>query len=72
MPSSERSFVTMYLAELNFANGYMEIDLFISNFHGIVVEHTQFKCTRLSQYGANAVRRRRRGIRRRLRSAVWL
>ena len=33
MPSSG-SFVTMYLAELHFENGYMEIDLLISILHG--------------------------------------
>ena len=33
MPSSG-SFVTMYLAELHFGNGYMEIGLLISNLHG--------------------------------------
>ena len=33
MPSSA-SFVTMYLAELHFGNGYMEIGLLISNLHG--------------------------------------
>ena len=33
MPSSG-SFVTMYLAELHFGNGYMEIGLFISSLHG--------------------------------------
>ena len=34
----------------------------------IAIEHAQFKCIRLCQYGANGVRRRRR----RLRFAVWL
>ena len=34
MPSSG-SFVTMYLAELHFENGYMEIGLLISNLHGL-------------------------------------
>ena len=33
MPSSG-SFVTMYLAELHFGNGYMEIGLLISSLHG--------------------------------------
>ena len=32
MPSSG-SFITMYLAELYFGNGYMEIGLFISSLH---------------------------------------
>ena len=35
MPSSE-SFVTMYLAELHFGNGYMEIGLLISSLHGSI------------------------------------
>ena len=33
MPSSG-SFVTMYLAELHFGNGYMDIGLLISTLHG--------------------------------------
>ena len=36
MPSSG-SFVTMYLAELHFGNGYMEIGLLISSLHGISI-----------------------------------
>ena len=34
--SSSGSFVTMYLAELHFGNGYMENGLLISNLQGIV------------------------------------
>ena len=37
MPSSG-SFVTMYLAELHFENGYMEIGLLISSLHGTYTE----------------------------------
>ena len=39
--------------------------------NGFQQTHAHFKCTRLCQQGANAVRRRRR-IRRRLCSAAWL
>ena len=45
MPSSG-SFVTMYLAELHFGNGYMEIGLLISNLHGTL--ETQ-RCLFLSE-----------------------
>ena len=38
MPSSG-SFVTMYLAELLFGNGYMEIGLLISSLHGEIFEN---------------------------------
>ena len=37
MPSSG-SFVTMYLAELHFGNGYMEIGLLISSHHAIFTQ----------------------------------
>ena len=37
IPSSG-SFVTMYLTELHFGNGYMEIGLLISNLHGASIQ----------------------------------
>ena len=44
MPSSG-SFVTMYLAELHFGNGYMEIGLLISNLHARNTKTTRVYCT---------------------------
>ena len=39
MPSSG-SFVSMYLAELHFGNGYMEIGLLISSLHNGSIERS--------------------------------
>ena len=50
MPSSG-SFVTMYLAELQFGNGYMEIGLLISSLHGNKIK--VYLCLFYSCYDAN-------------------
>ena len=53
MPSSG-SFVTMYLAELHFGNGYMEIGLLISSLHvSIYLCHDAHACANdLKEYAA--------------------
>ena len=58
MPSSG-NFVTMYLVELHFGNGYMEIGLLISSLHGVSNGMTATESLKMLQkcFGESILRR---------------